>query len=325
MSAGDSRASPKRSSPSSKKKKTLLSPLKFLKSKDNYVGAYDYFSDDDSFEDLPLGIHGRGGWSYDFDDSDDSDDGDNVSLKSHPPPSSHSQIYFHTNFEEEEYCDTDLIPKPCTKERHLSALEPRPPSPPPSYASNYVGKQVPKKKRTYEADSDTSGTVETVDEDYDDPTYTLPKKRTIRWSDEAGKDLKTVYITERDKDDTDEHLYHMRIIVLLLNPKKKQFEFLHLTTPREERTHILQAVRLFPDLASDGSFHKQKYMGLCRPMKDGQELINSLCLQDYDLDRDEILVAIPSGMKGKEIVTISQPLLQDRTVQKMVSVLCSLP
>ena len=217
---------------------------------------------------------------------------------------------------------THEIPKPCTSELHQSAFLPRPPSPPTtsSYApASYFPKanQVPYPGHAYEADSDTSCTVDSDDE-YDDPTYSLPKKRMIRFADEEGYELQTIYITERDKDDADEHLYHMRIIVLLLNPKKKQFEFLHLTTPRDDRTHLSEAIKLFPDLASDSSFTKQKYVGLCRPTKDGQELINSLCIQDYDLDRDEILVAIPSGMKGKTIVKISEPLVNDGNVKKMV-------
>lgn len=316
------------------KKKLFRNPLTILKSKNNVVGRYDYFSDEDSvpsFEDLPLGIHG-GGWSYDvFDldgdsDSDEQDDAFKTSANS-PSPSNYAQIHFHTTFDDEP--DTARTPRPCARERHVSALQPRPASPPSnsSYAANYFprGKEpqqhLPYPARAYEADSDTSGTVDT-DEEYDDPTYTLPKKRTIRFADEEGYALRTVYITERDKDDADEHLYHMRIIVLLLNPKKKQFEFLHLTTPREERTHLSEAIKLFPDLASDASFTKQKYVGLCRPLKEGQELINSLCVQDYDLDRDEILVAIPAGMTGKQIVKISQPLLKDRNVQKMVSAAC---
>lgn len=314
------------------RKKKFLNPLSFLnRNSHNMVGSYDYFSDDDSsnsLDDLPLGIHGRG-WSYDFDsdqDSDDSDDNVKTSLRRAPSPT-YAQIHFHTTFDDEKSADSAQMPRPCARERHLSAL-PRPPSPPfnnHSYAPNYISRQkVPQQQRdlnyptrAYEADSDTSGTVDTDDE-YDDPTYTLPKERTIRFADEEGYELQTIYITERDKDE-DEHLYHMRFIVLLLNPKKKQFEFLHLTTPREERTHLSQVIALLSHLASDPSFTKQKYAGLCRPLKDGQELINSLCLQDYDLDRDEILVAIPSGVKVKDIVTISQPLLKDRNVHKMVS------
>lgn len=323
----EERRSPRRSA---KKKKLFRNPLTMLKSK-SVAGSYDYFSDEDdsvhSFEELPLGIHGNG-WSYDvFDlDGDSDSEGDDDPFRTYPknaPPRNYAQIHFHTTFDNDDASDEGTrIPKPCARERHLSALQPRPPSPPlnSSYASSYFGKgpsrqHVPQHMRAYEADCDTSGTVDTDDE-YDDPTYSLPKTRTIKFADEEGHDLETVYITERDKDD--EHLYHMRFIVLLLNPKKKQFEFLHLSAPRADRTHLAEAIKLFPDLASEQSFAKQKYAGLCRPSKDGQELINSLCLQDYDLERDEITVAIPSGMKGKQILSISKPLLKDRNVHKLV-------
>jgi hypothetical protein len=311
------------SSPERRKKKLFRIPT--FSKKNSVSGHYNYFSDDSpepSFEDLPLGIHANHGWSYDFDVDGDSSDpeaelNDDVLMK---PPSKYAQIHFHTNFDDDN--DDHEIPQPCASELHQSAFLPRPPSPPTtsSYApESYFPKstQAPYPGQAYKADSDTSCTVDTDDE-YDDPTYTLPKKRTIRFADEEGRELQTTYITERDKDDADEHLYHMRIIVLLLNPKKKQFEFLHLTTPRDDRTHLSEAIKLFPDLASDSSFTKQKYVGLCRPTKGGQELINSLCVQDYDLDRDEILVAIPSGMKGKTIVKISEPLVNDGNVKKMV-------
>jgi len=313
-----------------KKKKLFRNPLTILKSK-SVAGSYDYFTDDESmhsFDELPLGIHGRG-WSYDVFDLDgdsDSEGEDDVFItfpKKIPPPREYAQIHFHTTIDDEVDNNRTHTSGPCARERHLSALQPRPPSPPrnTSYAASYFDNKgpnhgLPHHARAYEADSDTSCTAD-MDDDYEDPTYSLPKKRTIRFADEEGRDLQTVYITEREKDE--DHLYHMRFIVLLLNPKKKQFEFLHLTTPREERTHLSEAIKLFPDLASDSSFNKQKYVGMCRPMKHGQELINTLCLQDYDLDRDEIMVAIPLGMNGKEIVKISKPLLKDRNVLKMVS------
>ena len=319
---------------SRKKNKLFRNPLTILKGKNNVAGLYDYLSDDESlpsFEELPLGIHGRR-WSADFDLDDDSDsDGEHddafKTSGNSPSPSSYPQIHFHTTFNDDEAEESAHLPRPCTRERHLSAFRPVHAIPPPvnsSYAASYFprGKaplthqNLPYPGRPYKADSDTSGTVDTDDE-YDDPTYTLPKKRTICFADEQGFPLQTVYVTERDEDN--DHLYHMRFVILLLNPKKKQFEFLHLTTPREERTHLSEAIKHFPDLASESSFTKQRYIGLCRPFKGGQELINSLCVQDYDLDKDEILVAIPSGMRGKQIVKMSKPLLTDRNVHKMVS------
>ena len=171
----------------------------------------------------------------------------------------------------------------------------------------------PTSPSSQETDSDTSCTVDTEED-----SFTLPRiQRTIRFADEAGLPIHTVRLTEREEDYED--LDWTRIIVLLLSPKKRKFEFIHLSYNVAERTPLSDALQQFPSMATDPSLTNQKYVGLCRPSKNGQELINSLSLQDYVFEKDEILLAILAGMKAKQLVDMSAPLLANKTVLRMVS------
>lgn len=51
----------------------------------------------------------------------------------------------------------------------------------------------------------------------------------------------------------------------------------------------------------------------------GEELISVLSLADYDIQPDEMLVAIPKGFEGKAIAPMAASLLADGRVQKLVN------
>lgn len=283
------------------------------------TGRYDFLPDNpsDDKEDLRLGTARQDdtkkfNLDLDYDGFDSDDDTPPCSNDSDPVSTlqlaADEPFYFEATF--------DSLPLP-NKHDH-SMLEPG------RVASSYFERSskprsTPPRSQNARSDSDTFGTADT--EESFEATHTLPKQRTIRFADEEGKAIQTVHVTERVED---EGIDGNRVIVLLLCPKKKRFEFLHVQYGWEERTQLSEAFKQFPHMASDPCFINQHYVGICRPWRGGQELINSLALQDYDMHPDEILVAIPSGMKSKQIMKLSKPLLSNKNVIKTVSILVSL-
>ena len=56
-----------------------------------------------------------------------------------------------------------------------------------------------------------------------------------------------------------------------------------------------------------------------RSSEPGEELISVLSLADYDIQPDEMLVAIPKGFEGRVIAPMAASLLADGRVQKLVN------
>lgn len=284
------------------------------------VGQYDYLPDHvpSQDEDL-LGIEQRADIG-DFNlDMEGSDDDINTGCQHHEP------YFFHATFDDDKFEPTLLQEQ--QPERVVSSYFERSPRKRFPVLSPRASRASRRGRTPKEIDSDTSWTADTEDESFElfnnALSACLPKQRTIRFADEEGLAIETVYFTDRDEEEDDGL---SRIVVLLLSPKRKRFEFLHLQYEQEKRTQLSEACKQFGEMASDPTFITKQYIGLCRPSRNGQELINSLALQDYDMEKDEILVAIPLGMSSKQIVKLSQPLLSDRNVLKTVcaGVLCTL-
>jgi hypothetical protein len=294
------------------RKKKFRNPIKSLKRK-TIVGRYDFLPDDSSgsFEDVQLGITQREdiaefNLDLDLDDSWESESDNDTTRWSGvqygnpdmtPKFAANDPFYFKTTF--------DDFPVPNEPQQAVSSYFERPSKP--------TG-TLPRPQHV-RSDSDTSKTADTG-ESFEE-IRTLPKQRCVRFADEEGMAIETVHVTERDEAEV---IDGNRVIVLLLSPKQKRFEFLHVQYGWEERTQLSEAFKQFPCMASDPCFTKQHYIGLCRPWRGGQELINSLAIQDYDMGQDELLVAIPSGMRSKHILKLSRPLLANRTVLKTVRI-----
>ena len=150
------------------------------------------------------------------------------------------------------------------------------------------------------------------------PTRCNSKGRELRFADDVGKTLAVVHYCQTMY--THEHAPGMsRAIILLMNPRKKKFEFMHVSYHPFEKLSISDVLRYLPDVASHESLKDQAYVGLCRVATGGKELINTVSIQGYELDKDEILVAILQGMSAKSVMNIANPLLSNRKVLKAVS------
>lgn len=148
-------------------------------------------------------------------------------------------------------------------------------------------------------------------------------KKTLRFADDLGKPLTDVHYVETMYSIQD--LKWIRAIVLLLNSKKRKFEFIHVSYNMEERTSIADILKQLPNMATDDDLKSQGYTGLCRTTEFGRELINTVSIQGYDLQRDEILVAIMKGVSGKSQLNIAQPLLENKKILRAVRVVLRRP
>lgn len=138
----------------------------------------------------------------------------------------------------------------------------------------------------------------------------------VRFADEHGQELERVHwtITMYSEEEND----WVRAIVLLLSPRKKKFEFLHISYNVYDKNTVGDVLDQLPDIATDESLKSQKYVGLVRK-EGGRELINTVSIQSYCLKKNEILVAVVDGHYGKAMLRMAKPLLENRKIMKTVS------
>lgn len=115
-----------------------------------------------------------------------------------------------------------------------------------------------------------------------------------------------------------------KVFLLLIQPKSKIFELIQVFyTPSE--TTIGDLLSMIPTNATEPALGTQQYAGFCRP-KDGNEIVNtSLMASSHNSEADcakitlgEILVAIPVGYNGAQCAAISQPILANRKILKLL-------
>ena len=149
-------------------------------------------------------------------------------------------------------------------------------------------------------------------------TTPIKKKKnlTVRFADDAGKDLTTTHYTETmySEDDLD----WVRCIILLLSPKKKKFEFIHISYNQYDKSTIASILDQLPGLATDPALKAQEYAGLIRA-EACRELINTVPVQSYHLKRDELLVAVIKGVYGKTLMKMAKPLIENKKILRAVS------
>lgn len=146
----------------------------------------------------------------------------------------------------------------------------------------------------------------------------ISRKKCLRFADDVGQPLTDVHYAETMY--THEDLIWTRAIVLLLNNKKRKFEFIHVSYNIQERNPIADIVQQIPGMATDEDLKHQEYMALCRTTEFGRELINTIAIQGYNLQRDEILVAVVKGVSGNTQLTTAMPLLENKSILRAVSV-----
>ena len=132
--------------------------------------------------------------------------------------------------------------------------------------------------------------------------------------------------------------YWRRVLVMLLSPETQEFEIVAIYYDIRERTGLSNILHQIPKVATSKCFSgksrsRMRYRGLtrvrnasesnnssgCGSTEPGEELISVLSLADYDIQPDEMVVAIPKGFEGKVIAPMAASLLADGRVQKLVN------
>ena len=119
-----------------------------------------------------------------------------------------------------------------------------------------------------------------------------------------------------------------KVFLLLLHPRSKIFELIQLYF-NPTTTTIRDVIRMIPANATEAALGVQEYNGLCRPKaedKDDREIANlDLLVQNHDnmknsaqVVREEILVAVPVGYSVNKISKLSQQILANPRIQKLL-------
>jgi hypothetical protein len=151
-------------------------------------------------------------------------------------------------------------------------------------------------------------------------SYLNRRKRTIRFADEEGKEMETVHLLKNNAGD-DNNL--QRVLILIMLPGLKQYEFIHAEYSIESRLPVSSLIQDLPNMVSGPQIKKQQYIGLCQAAG-GSELDTSLALQDSKLASDDILVAVPKGYSGSDMYNLAKGLIADEKILKAVSSLRAL-
>lgn len=110
--------------------------------------------------------------------------------------------------------------------------------------------------------------------------------------------------------------HSFRVIVVLLNPRTRKFELIHVYYDNESAM-VRDILERTPENATYGPLRRQKYVGLCRP-NTNRELINSFMTKDYDIVNDEILIAVPQGYTAQQCSSYARPILTNDRLVRMI-------
>jgi len=105
------------------------------------------------------------------------------------------------------------------------------------------------------------------------------------------------------------------VVVLLMEPVLRRFEILQLAFDPES-TLVGDIVDHVSNQATEAALRKQKYVGLCRPAEKGIEMQNSLLIKKFEIQHDEILVALPRGWSAEACCRLATPILKFNKVQE---------
>ena len=146
------------------------------------------------------------------------------------------------------------------------------------------------------------------------PPSLPPRKRSIRFADEVeGHSLEDVRVIENTKG------LMSRVVVLLMSPTERIFEFLHTEYPRDETTTVQILLEQIPKICNNPVFQTQKTFIQLSQTKKQQLLDNDVALRDFDLDEGELLLAVLDGYDVSQMASFAIPLLLNGRIQKAVS------
>jgi len=139
----------------------------------------------------------------------------------------------------------------------------------------------------------------------------LKENRKIRFADEHGGELTKEHVIHREAN------YASRIVVMLLSPKDRKFEFLHAEYPLDESTTVQVLLEQVPSLATNDAFRSKKFNALLQT-ETSRELDNKLALQDYKFKESEIVLGIPDDFTVANMTKMAVPLLLNKKLMKTV-------
>mmetsp|Transcript_22223 Transcript_22223/g.31858 ORF Transcript_22223/g.31858 Transcript_22223/m.31858 type:complete len:398 (+) Transcript_22223:297-1490(+) len=138
---------------------------------------------------------------------------------------------------------------------------------------------------------------------------------TVQFADQCGRDLEVVHYVQTmySHEVTD----CCRAIILLLSPKDRKFEFVHVSYHLYERSSVASIVEQIRVLATDKALKSQKYTGLLRA-DCGREMVHSAPIQAYHLKNDSLLVAVIGNMHSGSMMKMAKPLLENKRIIRAV-------
>jgi hypothetical protein len=139
--------------------------------------------------------------------------------------------------------------------------------------------------------------------------------KTIRFADERGLPMETVYMLGGP----DDPAAVGRVVVLLLKPDVRKFEFIYAEYRLNSKTSVSNLLKQLPGMASSEILTAQTYSSLFRSREGCSELIGALSLQDCCLDKNEVIIGVIGGYSGQEIVKCALPLIYNDKISKTVS------
>jgi hypothetical protein len=139
--------------------------------------------------------------------------------------------------------------------------------------------------------------------------------KTIRFADDCGLPMETVYMLGGP----DDPAAVGRVVVVLLKPEVRKFEFIYAEYRLNSKTSVSNLLEQLPGMASNKMFTAQTYSSLFRSRDGCSELIGALSLQDCCLDKNEVIIGVMGGYSGPEMVKCALPLIYNDKISKAVS------
>lgn len=107
----------------------------------------------------------------------------------------------------------------------------------------------------------------------------------------------------------------IQVVLLLMDPSSRRFELLQLEFD-SNKAMVSDVIRQIQSSATETTLRDMTYIGVCDIH--GVEMIASMKLSKFCKGND-IVMALPRGMSGRETAKLAGPILGDRKVEEMVS------
>ena len=147
--------------------------------------------------------------------------------------------------------------------------------------------------------------------------------RVVTWGDDAGGKLEDVReIPRRDVGGFDSS-DSKRLIILLLSPSHRKYEFICCEFPlnkmgdeKRAKVTVRDLLEQLPGMASHELLKRQSYVALCR--RDNTELINAMPIQNYELGNFEMLWAVPKHHSSKQLAPMVKFVLSNKGLLRLL-------